>query len=213
MGTRMLWATLSHGRFIGLEDADLNDARQRRRVEDEFVPGFRRTFHRLLGLPRRRSSDVFSGSGVFTEFTGRARRVIALAQEEARVLKHDYIGTEHILLGLIREGEGVAAKALQSMDMSLDAARQQVEDIVGPRHHVASGHIPFTARAKKVLELSLGEARQRGDDHIGTEHLLLGLVREGQGVGSQVLVRLGADLGRVRERVVDLLPRGPKSQS
>ncbi len=142
---------------------------------------------------------------MFERFTDRARRVVVLAQEEARMLNHNYIGTEHILLGLIHEGEGVAAKALESLGISLEAVRQQVEEIIGQGQEAPSGHIPFTPRAKKVLELSLRESRQLGHDYIGTEHILLGLIREGEGVAAQVLVKLGADLNRVRQRVIELL--------
>ena len=142
---------------------------------------------------------------MFERFTDRARRVVVLAQEEARMLNHNYIGTEHILLGLIHEGEGVAAKALESLGISLDAVRQQVEEIIGQGQQAPSGHIPFTPRAKKVFELSLREALQLGHDHIGTEHILLGLIREGDGVAAQVLVKLGADLNRVRQQVIQLL--------
>ena len=131
---------------------------------------------------------------MFERFTDRARRVVVLAQEEARLLNHNYIGTEHILLGLIHEGEGVAAKALESLGISLEAVRQQVEEIIGQGGSSPSGHIPFTPRAKKVLELSLREALQLGHNYIGTEHILLGLIREGEGVAAQVLVKLGADL-------------------
>jgi ATP-dependent Clp protease ATP-binding subunit ClpC len=143
---------------------------------------------------------------VFEKFTDRARRVVVQAQEEARTLNHDYIGTEHILLGLVHEGQGVAAKALESLGIGLEAVRQRVEDVVPPGQvEVRSGHIPFTPRAKRVLELSLGEAKQLGHRYIGTEHILLGLIREGDGAGAQVLAALGADLDRVRERVVRLL--------
>jgi ATP-dependent Clp protease ATP-binding subunit ClpC len=142
---------------------------------------------------------------VFERFTDRARRVVVLAQEEARLLNHNYIGTEHILLGLIHEGEGVAAKALESLGISLEKVRQQVEEIIGAGQSPPSGHIPFTPRAKKVLELSLREALQLGHNYIGTEHILLGLIREGEGVAAQVLVKLGADLGRVRQQVIQLL--------
>ena len=142
---------------------------------------------------------------MFERFTDRARRVVVLAQEEARVLNHNYIGTEHVLLGLIREGEGVAAKALESLGISLEAVRQQVEEIIGQGQQAPSGHIPFTPRAKKVLELSLREALQLGHNYIGTEHILLGLIREGEGVAAQVLVKLGADLNRVRLQVNQLL--------
>src|SRR5579862_3982043 len=142
---------------------------------------------------------------MFERFTDRARRVVVLAQEEARMLSHNYIGTEHILLGLIHEGEGVAAKALESLDISLEAVRAQVEEIIGQGQQAPSGHIPFTPRAKKVLELSLREALQLGHSYIGTEHILLGLIREGEGVAAQVLQKLGADLGRVRQQVIQLL--------
>jgi ATP-dependent Clp protease ATP-binding subunit ClpC len=131
--------------------------------------------------------------------------VVVLAQEEARMLNHNYIGTEHILLGLIHEGEGVAAKALESLGISLDAVREQVQEIIGQGQQAPSGHIPFTPRAKKVLELSLREALQLGHNYIGTEHILLGLIREGEGVAAQVLVKLGADLNRVRQQVIQLL--------
>ena len=142
---------------------------------------------------------------MFERFTDRARRVVVLAQEEARMLNHNYIGTEHILLGLIHEGEGVAAKALESLGISLEAVRQQVEEIIGQGQQAPSGHIPFTPRAKKVLELSLREALQLGHNYIGTEHILLGLIREGEGVAAQVLVKLGADLNKVRQQVIQLL--------
>ena len=142
---------------------------------------------------------------MFERFTDRARRVVVLAQEEARMLNHNYIGTEHILLGLIHEGEGVAAKALEALNISLEAVRAQVEEIIGQGQQAPSGHIPFTPRAKKVLELSLREALQLGHNYIGTEHILLGLIREGEGVAAQVLVKLGADLNRVRQQVIQLL--------
>src|SRR6476646_9731828 len=142
---------------------------------------------------------------MFERFTDRARRVVVLAQEEARMLNHNYIGTEHILLGLIHEGEGVAAKALESLGIALEGVRAQVEEIIGQGQQAPSGHIPFTPRAKKVLELSLREALQLGHNYIGTEHILLGLIREGEGVAAQVLVKLGADLNRVRQQVIQLL--------
>ena len=152
---------------------------------------------------------------MFERFTDRARRVVVLAQEEARLLNHNYIGTEHILLGLIHEGEGVAAKALESLGVSLEAVRNQVEEIIGQGGTSPSGHIPFTPRAKKVLELSLREALQLGHNYIGTEHILLGLIREGEGVAAQVLVKLGADLSRVRQQVIQLLSgySGPGGQA
>ena len=142
---------------------------------------------------------------MFERFTDRARRVVVLAQEEARMLHHNDIGTEHILLGLIGEGEGVAAKALESLGISLEAVRQQVEEIIGRGQQAPPGHIAFTPRAKKVLELALREAQQLGHNYIGTEHILLGLIREGEGVAAQVLVKLGADLERVRQQVIQLL--------
>jgi ATP-dependent Clp protease ATP-binding subunit ClpC len=142
---------------------------------------------------------------MFERFTDRARRVVVLAQEEARMLNHNYIGTEHILLGLIHEGEGVAAEALKNLDISLEMVRQQVEEVIGQGQRAPSGQIPFTPRAKKVLELSLREALQLNHNHIGTEHILLGLIREGDGVAAQVLVRLGADLSRVRTEVIRLI--------
>ncbi|WP_261166967.1 ATP-dependent Clp protease ATP-binding subunit [Microbacterium sp. Marseille-Q6965] len=142
---------------------------------------------------------------MFERFTDRARRVVVLAQEEAKMLNHNYIGTEHILLGLIHEGEGVAAKALESLGVSLDAVRERVQDIIGQGQQQPTGHIPFTPRAKKVLELSLREALQLGHNYIGTEHILLGLIREGEGVAAQVLVQLGADLNKVRQQVIQLL--------
>jgi ATP-dependent Clp protease ATP-binding subunit ClpC len=146
---------------------------------------------------------------MFERFTNRARRVVVLAQEEARMLNHNYIGTEHLLLGLIHEGEGVAAKALESLGISLDAVRQQVEEIIGRGQGPASGHIPFTPRAKKVLELSLREALQLGHTYIGTEHILLGLIREGDGVAAQILVGSGVDLNRARQQVIQLVHGTP----
>ena len=142
---------------------------------------------------------------MFERFTDRARRVVVLSQEEARLLNHNYIGTEHILLGLIGERDGLAAKALESLGMSLESVRGEVEEIIGPGGKEPSGHIPFTPRAKRVLELSLREALKLRHNYIGTEHILLGLLREGEGVAAQVLVKLGADLARVREQVIQLL--------
>jgi ATP-dependent Clp protease ATP-binding subunit ClpA len=143
---------------------------------------------------------------MFERFTDRARRVVVLAQDEARLLNHNYVGTEHILLGLIQEGKGVAAKALESLGISLQAVRAQVEEIIGRGQQAPfPGHIPFTPRAKKVMELSLRESLQLGHSYIGTEHILLGLIREGDGVAAQVLVKLGADLNRVRQQVIVLL--------
>jgi ATP-dependent Clp protease ATP-binding subunit ClpC len=149
---------------------------------------------------------------MFERFTDEARRIVVLAQEEARRLDHDYIGTEHILLGLIREGDGIAARAMGFFEISLDAARQQVEALIGRGQQAPSGHIPFTPRAKKVLELSLRESLQLGYSYIGTEHILLGLIREGDGVAAQVLVRLGGDLNRVRHEVIRLLPAHPDEE-
>ena len=139
---------------------------------------------------------------MFERFTDQARRVVVLAQEEARMLGHGYIGTEHILLGLLGEGEGLAAQALAALEISLDAARAQVAEIIGEGTGQPAGHIPFTPRTKKVLELSLREAQRLGDSYIGTEHILLGLAREGEGVGAQVLVRLGAGTDRVLAQVL-----------
>ncbi|MGA7270976.1 MAG: Clp protease N-terminal domain-containing protein, partial [Acidimicrobiia bacterium] len=142
---------------------------------------------------------------MFERFTDRARRVVVLAQEEARSLNHNYIGTEHILLGLLNEGEGIAAKALESLGIGLDSVRDEVVKIIGPGQQAPTGHIPFTPRAKKVLELSLREALQLGHNYIGTEHILLGLIREGEGVAAQVLQQLGAELQKVRQSVIQLL--------
>jgi ATP-dependent Clp protease ATP-binding subunit ClpA len=139
---------------------------------------------------------------MFERFTDQARRVVVLAQEEARLLGHGYIGTEHILLGLLAEGEGLAFQALASLGISMDAAREQVAEIIGEGTGQPSGHIPFTPRTKKVLELSLREAQRLGDSYIGTEHILLGLAREGEGVGAQVMDRLGAGKDRVLAQVM-----------
>jgi ATP-dependent Clp protease ATP-binding subunit ClpC len=147
---------------------------------------------------------------MFERFTDRARRVVVLAQEESRLLGHNYIGTEHLLLGLLAEREGVAARALQSLDITLDAAREQVKEIIGPGAQEPRGHIPFTPRAKKILELSLREALKLGSEVIGTEHLLLGLVDEGAGVGAQILDRLGAPAPAVREAVISLAEAEPE---
>ena len=142
---------------------------------------------------------------MFERFTDRARRVIVLAQEEARALQHNYIGTEHLLLGLIREGEGIAAKALTAKGVSLDDTRKQVEEMIGKGTAAPNGHIPFTPHAKQVLELSLREALQLGHSYIGTEHILLGLIREGEGVGTQVLIKMDVDLGELRSTTIDLI--------
>ena len=146
---------------------------------------------------------------MFERFTDRARRVVVLAQEEARLLSHNYIGTEHILLGLIHEREGVAATTLESMEISLEAVRREIEEIIGQGQATPTGHIPFTPRAKKVLELSLRESLQLGANYIGTEHILLGLIREGEGVAAQVLQKLGAELHLVRQTVIQFLSRYP----
>jgi ATP-dependent Clp protease ATP-binding subunit ClpC len=145
------------------------------------------------------------GTSMFDRFTDRARRVVVLSQEEARAHNHDYIGTEHILLGLIHEGQGVAARALEALDIPLEILRQQVEEVIGQGSQLPAGFIPFTPRAKKVLELALREALLLSHNYMGTEHILLGLIREGEGVAAQVLVRLGADLDRVRQQVIQLL--------
>ncbi len=152
---------------------------------------------------------------MFERFTDRARRVVVLAQEEARLLNHNYIGTEHILLGLLNEGEGIAAQALESLDIDLASVREEVVKIIGQGQQSPSGHIPFTPRAKKVLELSLREALQLGHNYIGTEHILLGLIREGEGVAAQVLQQLGAELQKVRQTVIQLLsgPGGSEQQA
>src|SRR5262245_25636714 len=158
------------------------------------------------GLGRRHGDRrAYPDRQVFERFTDRARRVVVLAQDEARMLNPHYLGTEHLLLGLVREGDGIAAQALVSLDISLEAVRRQVEEIIGQGQAAPTGHIPFTARAKKVLELSLREALQLGHNYIGTEHILLGLIREGEGVAAQVLQKLGADLDRVRQTVIQLL--------
>jgi hypothetical protein len=159
----------------------------------------------LLAERIRRATMRSQPKGMFHRFTDRARRAVRLAQEEARLLRHDYVGTEHLLLGLLYEGTGVAAKALESLGISREDVRGQVAEIIGHGQGSRSGHIPFTARAKKVLELSLREALALGHHYIGTEHLLLGLLREGEGIAAQVLTRLGADHARARERVLGAL--------
>ena len=145
---------------------------------------------------------------MFERFTDRARRVVVLAQDEARKLDHNYVGTEHILLGLLRDGEGVAVAALDALGVSLEETRAKVTEIIGRGSEQPSGHIPFTPRAKKVLELSLREALELGTDYIGTEHILLGLIREREGVAAQVLVDLGAGLDQTREKVLELIREG-----
>ncbi|MDN5920231.1 MAG: AAA family ATPase, partial [Pseudonocardia sp.] len=147
---------------------------------------------------------------MFDRFTDGARRVVVLAQEEARMLGHNYIGTEHLLLGLLHEG--VAATALQSLGIALGEVRKQVKEIIGQGRQPPGGHIPFTPRARNVLELALREALGLGHDHVGTEHILLGLIREGEGVAAQVLVKLGADVDRVRRQVHQELSSGPERE-
>jgi ATP-dependent Clp protease ATP-binding subunit ClpC len=152
---------------------------------------------------------------MFERFTDQARLVVVLAQEESRMFNHNYIGSEHILLGLIREGKGVAAKALESFGISLDAVREQVQEVMGQGQHAQlfqqapSGHISFTPRAEKVLELSLREALQLGHNYIGTEHILLGLISEGESTAAQVLIKSGAGLNRVRSQVIQLVSDDP----
>jgi ATP-dependent Clp protease ATP-binding subunit ClpC len=142
---------------------------------------------------------------VFERFTERARQVVVLAQDEARVLKHNYIGTEHLLLGLLREEEGLAARVLESMDVTLEEVRSQVARIIGPGDEPASGQIPFTPRAKKVLEYSLREARSLSSNYIGTEHILLGIARENEGVAARILLDFGVDAEKIRGETVRLL--------
>jgi ATP-dependent Clp protease ATP-binding subunit ClpA len=150
---------------------------------------------------------------MFERFNDRARRVLVLAQEEARLLHHSFIGTEHLLLGLIHEGDGVAARALESLGVSLETVRARVEETVGQSDSPPTGSPPFTPRAKKALELSLREALQLGHNFVGTEHILLGLLREGDGVAARVLVGLGVDLNLVRQQVIALLTGDPNRQS
>jgi len=166
----------------------------------------------LLAERIKRATMRTQPKGMFQRFTDRARRAVHLAQEEARLLRHDCVGTEHLLLGLLYEGEGVAAKALESLGISREDVRGQVEEIIGHGQGSRPGHIPFTRRAKKVLELSLREALALGHHYIGTEHLLLGLLREGEGIAAQVLTRLGADHAPVQERVLSIL-RGECEQA
>jgi len=150
---------------------------------------------------------------MFERFTDRARRVVVCAQEEARGLDQNYIGPEHILLGLVREGDGVAVKALESLGISPDVIRQRVEEIIGRGQHTPSGHIPFTPRAKKVMELSLRESQRLGHHYIGTEHILLGLISEGDGVAAQVLTSLGAEHDRVQEQATRLIDEYQRRKS
>lgn len=188
----------------------MRDERWQRPPTKKVDPHLRGPHHRkcrysMRAFRYRRDMPVWKERlGMFERFTDRARRVVVLAQEEARMHSHNYIGTEHLLLGLIHEGEGVAAKALEKLGISLQAARDQVDELIGAGQNAPSGHIPFTPRAKRCLELSLREALQLGDNFIGTEHLLLGLIREGDGVASRVLMELGADAAGVRQQVIAL---------
>jgi ATP-dependent Clp protease ATP-binding subunit ClpC len=150
--------------------------------------------------------------GMFERFTDRARSVMTLAQEEARLLAHDHIGTEHLLLGLVRQGDGVGGQALLSLGVTLDAARSEVATMVGATPDAPNESPPFTPRAKKVLEYSLREALQLGHQYIGTEHILLGFTREGEGVGVQVLSHLGVEIGAVRQRVLGLMSGNVRGQ-
>jgi ATP-dependent Clp protease ATP-binding subunit ClpA len=149
---------------------------------------------------------------MFERFTERARRVVVLAQEEARMLNHNYIGTEHILLGLVHEQDGIAARVITASGVTIEAARAQVESIIGRGDQAPSGHIPFTPRAKKVLELSLREALDQRRHYIGTEHILLGLLREGHGVGAQILDRLAGPPAALRERVIEIAETEPAEE-
>jgi ATP-dependent Clp protease ATP-binding subunit ClpC len=168
---------------------------------------------RRAASPPNLPAEPEGSKQMFERFADTARRVVVLAQEEARRLDHNYIGTEHILLGLIREGEGTAAEVLGSLDINLDRVRTMVEEIIGRGKRTPSGHIPFTPRSKKVLELSLRESLQLGHDYIGTEHILLGLIREGEGVAAQVLKNLAGSLTEVRERVLEVLRENPPETS
>ena len=150
---------------------------------------------------------------MFERFTADARQVIVLAQREARTLNHNYIGTEHLLLAVIQQDEGEAAKSLESLGISLEGVRSQVEEILGQGEQAPSGHIPFTLRAKQVLELSLRESMQLDHDYIGAEHILLGLISEGEGAAAQLLVKLGAELTRVRQQVIQVKQRGESSET
>jgi hypothetical protein len=192
------WLSPRLSRSAGSPHQD--DARPREAPMPGWIPDRRKIFR------SRESRRIMPGSeGPFQRFTERARSVVVSAQDEARRLNHNFIGTEHILLGLLREGEGVAARALETIDISLDAARQEVEKIIGRGPQTPSSHIPFTPRAKKVLELANREAWHLGHLYIGTEHILLGLLREGDGVACQVLTKLGANQNRVRQKVIQIL--------
>ena len=151
------------------------------------------------------ASPARKGTSLFERFTERARQVVVLAQDEARALKHNYIGTEHILLGLLREEEGLAARVLESLDITVEEVRAQVARIVGQGDEVTTGQIPFTPRAKKVLELALREALSLGHNYIGTEHILLGLVRENEGVAARILLDFDADAEKIRNEIIRML--------
>jgi ATP-dependent Clp protease ATP-binding subunit ClpC len=163
---------------------------------------------RVCAVPDARQVAL-GGWAMFERFTDGALQLVGRAQEEARMLNHDYIGTEHILLGLIHEGKGVAAKSLENLGISLDAVREKVQEIIGQGQQAPYGHFPFTPRAKKVLELSLREALQLGHNYVGPEHILLGLICEGEGTAAQVLIKFGAGLNRVRQQVIQLVSDYP----
>lgn len=154
---------------------------------------------------------MYGRTVLFERFTEPARRVVVLAQEEARLLKHSYIGTEHLLLGLMNEEEGIAARVLIDLGIDLPSLRHQVEEIIGVGTSSPRGHIPFTPRSKSVLEMSLRESLQLGHNYIGTEHILLGLLREGEGVAAQILNRLGVDLTPIRDAVIELVGSNPEA--
>lgn len=195
-----IWAGRRTTGRVRTQQTSLQGLHHEQRVES---PGLR------PGQCRRHPSSVMR---VFEQLTPRARRVMALAQDEARVLRHSSVGTEHILLGLLEEAEGVGVSALVSLGISLQATRAEIEEIIGQGHQTPSGHIPLTPRAENILGLSAREARQLGHDYIGTEHLLLGLIRDEDGVAAQVLVNRGADLTRVRRQVTRLLSGYPVPQ-
>ena len=176
------------------------------------IDGIVRSICRLLGRTHSRSGcneerndKQVNDRDRFGRFTERARKVLSLAHEESQRLQHNYIGTEHLLLGLVREGEGVAAKALTSLGVDLEKVRKAVEGIVGRGDHIVLGEIGLTPRAKKVIEFAVGEARRLNHHYIGTEHLLLGLLREGQGIGAGVLESLGLNLQQVRAKTIQIL--------
>jgi ATP-dependent Clp protease ATP-binding subunit ClpA len=180
-------------------------ARLRARHDDFTRECHRQAQRRRRAKPASAAEVCRYARHVFERFTERARQVVVLAQDEARALKHNYIGTEHILLGLLREEEGLAARVLESLDVTVEEVRMQVARIIGQSHEHIVGQIPFTPRAKKVLELSLREALALGHNYIGTEHILLGLARENQGVAARILLDFGADADRIRREVIELL--------